>query len=161
MDKKSTILVYFRMTSTTPSDDTDPTQFSQPARTSLLRTYSIAEVSDLEQTLATPAAKLHVRFNRMRCSTREEALTLLAAHPNMDGFEVRPHEQLSDVLVIPRRPPHESLAPLLQLEALKIHGPERFAQRKSFQRILIMCILKIKGENIIAGISNFSKLMTE
>ena len=143
------------MTSTTPSDDTDPTQFSQPARTSLLRTYSIAEVSDLEQTLATPAAKLHVRFNRMRCSTREEALTLLAAHPNMDGFEVRPHEQLSDVLVIPRRPPHESLAPLLQLEALKIHGPERFAQRKSFQRILIMCILKIKGENIIAGISNF------
>ena len=131
MDKKSTILVHFRMTSTTPSDDTDPTQFSQPARTSLLRTYSIAEVSDLEQTLATPAAKLHVRFNRMRCSTREEALTLLAAHPNMDGFEVRPHEQLSDVLVIPRRPPHESLAPLLQLEALKIHGPERFAQRKS------------------------------
>ena len=41
--------------------------FSRPARESLLRCYSSAELEQLERTLATPVAALHVRFSLLRC----------------------------------------------------------------------------------------------
>lgn len=78
----------------------------------------------LEALLATPCAALHIRTNLLR-TTRLQLLEAITG--KLDGFDVRPHTQLDDVIVVLRRRRAPELAPYLMI---KTNGPERFGERK-------------------------------